>query len=233
MARTWLIPAALALLWSAAVRAEGVPFRARDGTSFQPPAGWVDAPEDRRLEAQELARDGLGPDANRLQLLALLADPNDPAGRAMLSLHATEGILNVTDDSVRFAQKSIRAGYEQAGCTVEGIASRRTQAADRKAILVEANVRVPGSAETVREWRVLVPAGKRMLCLVCIAPEAEFARHEAGFARAVATLQPPPDAGGGKAWAKGLTAFGILVLAWVLLRSARRKSAAARRQAEP
>jgi hypothetical protein len=223
----------MVLLWSAALRAEGGSFVAPGGATFQPPSGWVVAPEDSRLDAQELARQGVPRDPNRLQLLVLLVDPNDAAGRAMLSLQATEGILNVTNDSIRFAEKSVRAAYERSGYTVGGIASRRTQAADRKAILVEANVRVPGAADAIREWRVLVPSGKGMLCLVCLAGEGDFPRYEADFARAVATLQPPPDPGGGKLWAKSITAFGMLLLAWILLRNARRRTAAARREAEP
>ena len=231
MRRAWLIPVACALLWSGVLCAKAGEFTGPGGIAFRYPEGWVEAPEGRRKEALDLARSGIPQEANRVEVAAMFLDPNDPTGRATLTVLATEGGLAVNDDSIRYAQKSVTRAYERAGCTVQFLSSRPVRAADRKAILIEANVLVPGEATALREWRVLVPAGRRMLCMICLAGASDFARYEAGFSQAIATLQPGREGATPNAlWARGLVALGVLVLAWVFLRSARRKTAASRRE---
>ena len=107
MRRSWIFAAACACAWGGATCATAGDFSGPGGMALRVPDGWAEAPADARYRALELARSGTPGEANRVEVVAMFLDPNDAAGRAAITVLATEGGLAVNDDSIRYAQRSI------------------------------------------------------------------------------------------------------------------------------
>ena len=191
--------------------AHAATFKSPDGYSFDHPDAWTVMDKSDREAAEKAAREkGLElPSDTANKVSCLLANPTRGKSgfAANVDVLITKGAPTVSESALREVKDSYPDKMKKMNIQSSNVQGSIIKAAGYDAISITALNRIPGVAQPVKQWQIMIPAGGKTYIVTCTAAAREFAANEAAFKQVIDSLKVPAGMPG---WLNGAIIGGVV-----------------------
>ena len=172
-------------------QARGAEYTSPQGFSLEYPDSWKVASKEllkaAEHEAQPLLEKVGAVDFDQVAVIVL--SPTIDKFVENVNVVVASGAPPVDEQAKREYVQGLTEQYSGMGLRPSNVKSELIEVGDRRAISVRLDAVFPGQDEPIRQWQVLVPAGRRLYVVTCSALASDFAQYEPVFSKIVHSLR--------------------------------------------